>query len=73
MKHDPIALIDREMPTVIIAPNDSLHDKLVSNIQQVKSRGGSVIAIVTKGDTSIRQLASYCLEIPEVPECLIRL
>lgn len=70
MKHGPIALIDHEMPTVIIAPNDSLHDKIVSNIQQVKSRGGSVIAIITKGDTSIKQLANYCLEIPEVPECL---
>lgn len=70
MKHGPIALIYHEMPTVIIAPNDSLHDKIVSNIQQVKSRGGSVIAIITKGDTSIKQLANYCLKIPEVPECL---
>ena len=51
-------------------PNDSLHNKIVSNIQQVKSRGGSVITIVTKGDNSIKQLANYCLEIPEVPECL---
>ena len=70
MKHGPIALIDQEMPTVVIVPNDSLHDKIVSNIQQVKSRGGSVIAIATKGDASIKQLADYCLEIPEVPECL---
>lgn len=70
MKHGPIALIDQEMPTVVIAPDDSLHDKIVSNIQQVKSRGGSVIAIATKGDASIKQLADYCLEIPEVPECL---
>lgn len=70
MKHGPIALIDHDMPVVVIAPNDSLHDKIVSNIQQVKSRGGAVIAIVTRGDASIRQLADYCLEIPEVPECL---
>ena len=70
MKHGPIALIDQEMPTVVIAPDDSLHDKIVSNIQQVKSRGGLVIAIATKGDASIKQLADYCLEIPEVPECL---
>ena len=70
MKHGPIALIDREMPTVVIAPDDSLHDKIVSNIQQVKSRGSSVIAIATKGDASISQLADYCLEIPKVPECL---
>ena len=70
MKHGPIALVDHEMPTVVIAPKDSLHDKIVSNIQQVKSRGGSVIAIATKGDASIKQLADYCIEIPEVPECL---
>ncbi len=70
MKHGPIALIDSEMPTVIIAPNDSLYDKVISNVQQVKSRGGSVIAIVSKGDRSMKQIADYCLEIPEVPECL---
>lgn len=70
MKHGPIALIDSEMPTVIIAPNDSLYDKIISNVQQVKSRGGSVIAIVSKGDRSMEQIADYCLEIPEVTECL---
>lgn len=70
MKHGPIALIDSEMPTVIITPNDSLYDKVISNVQQVKSRGGSVIAIVSKGDRSMKQIADYCLEIPEVPECL---
>lgn len=70
MKHGPIALIDSEMPTVIIAPNDSLYDKIISNVQQVKSRGGSVIAIVSKGDRSMEQIADHCLEIPEVPECL---
>lgn len=70
MKHGPIALIDSEMPTVIIAPNDSLYDKIISNVQQVKSRGGSVIAIVSKSDRSMEQIADYCLKIPEVPECL---
>lgn len=70
MKHGPIALIDSEMPTVIIAPKDHLYEKIVSNVQQVKSRGGSIIAIVTKGDTVIRNLADYLLEVPEVPECL---
>lgn len=70
MKHGPIALIDSEMPTVIIAPNDSLYDKIISNVQQVKSRGGSVVAIVSKGDSSMEQIADHCLEIPEVPECL---
>lgn len=70
MKHGPIALIDSEMPSVIIAPKDHLYEKIVSNVQQVKSRGGSIIAIVTKGDTVIRDLADHVLEVPEVPECL---
>lgn len=70
MKHGPIALIDHEMPVVVIAPDDSLHDKVVNNIRQVKSRGGLVIALVTQGDASIREMADYCLEMPKVPECL---
>ncbi len=70
MKHGPIALIDRELPTVVIAPNDEMHEKIISNIQQVKARGGSVIAIVTKGDTSIAEIADHILEIPEVPEVI---
>lgn len=64
MKHGPIALIDREMPTVVIAPTDELHEKIISNIQQVKARGGSVIAIVTRGDTTIPEIADFTLEIP---------
>lgn len=70
MKHGPIALIDSEMPSVIIAPNDHLYGKIVSNVQQVKSRGGSIIAIVTEGDTTIKNLADYVLEVPPVAECL---
>ena len=70
MKHGPIALIDREMPTVFIAPTDELHVKIISNIQQVKARGGSVIAIVTEGDTTIPEIADHTLEIPKVPECI---
>ena len=70
MKHGPIALIDAEMPSVIIAPSDSLYDKIVSNVQQIKSRGGSVVAIVNRGNTAMAQLTDYCLKIPEVPECL---
>ncbi|WP_289158731.1 glutamine--fructose-6-phosphate transaminase (isomerizing) [uncultured Muribaculum sp.] len=70
MKHGPIALIDREMPTVFIAPTDELHEKIISNIQQVKARGGSVIAIVTEGDTTIPEIADHTLEIPKVPECI---
>jgi len=70
MKHGPIALIDAEMPSVIIAPNDHLYEKIVSNVQQVKARGGSIIAIVTEGDTTIRNIADHVLEVPAVPECL---
>lgn len=70
MKHGPIALIDAEMPTVIIAPNDHLYEKIVSNVQQVKARHGSVIAIVTEGDKEIRNIADHVIEVPEVPECL---
>lgn len=70
MKHGPIALIDHELPTVVIAPMDELHDKIISNIQQVKARGGSVIAIVTKGDKAIKEIADHVLEIPKIPECL---
>lgn len=70
MKHGPIALIDHEMPSVIIAPSDSLYDKIISNVQQVKSRGGHVVAIVSHGNSSMNDIADYCLEIPEVPECL---
>lgn len=70
MKHGPIALIDHEMPSVIIAPSDSLYDKIISNVQQVKSRGGAVVAIVSKGNTAMNDIADFCLEIPSVPECL---
>lgn len=70
MKHGPIALIDRELPTVVIAPADDLHEKIISNIQQVKARGGSVIAVVTKGDETIASIADHTIEIPDVPECI---
>ena len=70
MKHGPIALIDHEMPSVIIAPSDSLYDKIISNVQQVKSRGGAVVAIVSKGNTAMNDIADFCIEIPSVPECL---
>lgn len=70
MKHGPIALIDEEMPSVIIALNDHLYDKIVSNVQQVKARGGRIVAIVTEGDTVIENIADYVLEVPEIPECL---
>ncbi len=70
MKHGPIALIDNEMPSVVIAPNDSLHDKVVSNVQQVKARGGIVVAVINAGDETIKGLADFVLEMPSAPEYL---
>jgi glucosamine--fructose-6-phosphate aminotransferase (isomerizing) len=70
MKHGPIALIDQEMPVVVIAPHDSLYEKVVSNIQELKARKGTIIAVVTKGDTTIAKMADYLIEIPETKECL---
>jgi glucosamine--fructose-6-phosphate aminotransferase (isomerizing) len=70
MKHGPIALIDQEMPVVVIAPHDSLYEKVVSNIQELKARKGTIIAVVTKGDTTIAKMADYVIEIPETKECL---
>ena len=70
MKHGPIALIDDKMPSVIIAPEDNLYEKILSNVQQVKARGGKVVAIVTKGDHVISRIADYVIEVPGVPDCL---
>jgi len=73
MKHGPIALIDSEMPIVVIAPNKGMYDKVVSNIQEIKARKGRVVAIITKGDTVIKELADYYIEIPETSECFVPL
>ncbi len=70
MKHGPIALIDENMPCVIICTNKSAYEKIVSNIQEVKARKGIVIAIVTEGDTAIKELADYTIEIPDTAEPL---
>jgi glucosamine--fructose-6-phosphate aminotransferase (isomerizing) len=64
MKHGPIALIDENMPVVVIATNKNAYEKVVSNIQEVKARKGIVIAVVTEGDTVIKEIADYCIEIP---------
>ncbi|HPD24846.1 MAG TPA: glutamine--fructose-6-phosphate transaminase (isomerizing) [Bacteroidales bacterium] len=64
MKHGPIALIDEKMPVVVLATKDPSYDKIVSNIQEVKARKGQIIAIVTEGDTVIRNLADFVIEIP---------
>lgn len=65
MKHGPIALIDENMFVVFIAPKDKTYEKIVSNIQEVKSRGGKVVALVTEGDKTIANMADYTIEIPE--------
>ena len=70
MKHGPIALIDTEMPVVVIATRNVLYDKVISNIQEIKSRQGKVIALVTEGDTDIASLADECIALPPVAECL---
>lgn len=65
MKHGPIALIDNGIPVVCIAVRDTIYEKMLSNVEQVKARGGHVIAIVTEGDTRVREKANYTIEIPE--------
>ena len=70
MKHGPIALIDEHMPVIVIAPNKGHYDKVVSNIQEIKSRSGKIIAVVTKGDTQVKALADHVIEIPETSEAL---
>ena len=73
MKHGPIALIDENMPVVFIATRDSSYEKIVSNIQEVKARNGVVIAIVTEGDTAIKEMADHVIEIPDTDEVLVAL
>ncbi|MGH7643977.1 MAG: glutamine--fructose-6-phosphate transaminase (isomerizing) [Gemmatimonadales bacterium] len=70
MKHGPIALIDDLMPVVFIAPRDAVYQKVVTNVEEVKARGGRVIAIVTRGDTGVARLADHKIEIPETLDLL---
>jgi glucosamine--fructose-6-phosphate aminotransferase (isomerizing) len=70
MKHGPIALIDEHMPVIVIAPKQGHYDKVVSNIQEIKSRSGKIIAVVTKGDTQVRDLADHVIEIPDTVDAL---
>ena len=73
MKHGPIALIDEEMPVVFIATKNSSYEKVISNIQEVKARKGKVIAIVTEGDTTVKNMADYVIEIPDADEIFLPL
>ena len=70
MKHGPIALIDDAMPVVFIATQDEVYEKVVSNIQEVKARGGQILAVVTEGDTKVRSLADHVVEVPKVHDAL---
>lgn len=70
MKHGPIALIDEQMPVVVIAVNSNHYEKVVSNIEEIKARKGKIIAVVTEGDTQVKQLADYIMEVPATPESL---
>jgi glucosamine--fructose-6-phosphate aminotransferase (isomerizing) len=71
MKHGPIALIDEEMPVVVIAPKKGNYDKLVSNVQEVKARKGKIISIITKGDVEVKGISDYSIEIPDVEELFV--
>jgi len=73
MKHGPIALIDADMPVVFIATKNASYEKVVSNIQEVKARGGRVIAIVTEGDTQVKEMAEYVIEIPQTDDAFVPL
>ena len=70
MKHGPIALIDEQMPVVVIATRKGHYEKVVSNIQEIKSRKGRIIAIVTEGDETVKQLADHVIEVPDTSESL---
>jgi glucosamine--fructose-6-phosphate aminotransferase (isomerizing) len=70
MKHGPIALIDEQMPVIVIATKRGHYEKVVSNIQEIKSRSGKIIAIVTKGDVTVRGLADHVIEVPETLDWL---
>ena len=69
MKHGPIALIDENMPIVIIAPKKGHYDKIVSNVQEIKARKGKILAVVNKGDKQVAEISDYVIEIPETSEC----
>jgi len=73
MKHGPIALIDKEMPVVVIATKKGAYEKVITNIQEVKARKGQIIAIINEGDTDVKKLADHYIEIPETEEFLVPL
>ena len=70
MKHGPIALIDSDMPVVVVATRNSMYEKVLSNIQEIKARKGKVIALVTQGDDTISKIVDETIELPDTQECL---
>ena len=70
MKHGPIALVDKDMPTIVIATNKINYDKIVSNIQEIKSRKGKIIAIVSEGDKEVKEIADHIIEVPDSIESM---
>ena len=73
MKHGPIALVDTDMPIVFLATHHQLYEKIISNMQEVKSRNGRILAVVTEGDEQVRKIADSVLEIPQTLNALVPL
>ena len=73
MKHGPIALVDEEMPVVVVAPKHGMYEKVVSNIQEIKSRGGRIISVITEGDTTVKEMSDYYFTIPDTRDCYVPL
>ncbi|MFA7116385.1 MAG: glutamine--fructose-6-phosphate transaminase (isomerizing) [Bacteroidales bacterium] len=73
MKHGPIALIDQDMPSVVIAPTSTIHEKTLSNIKEIKARKGRIFSIITMGDSIIKEISDYYIEIPNTEECFVPL
>jgi glucosamine--fructose-6-phosphate aminotransferase (isomerizing) len=70
MKHGPIALIDENMPVVVVAPQDGVYSKVLSNVQEVKARGGRIIAVVTDGDTELSRMVDHLIPVPATTDML---
>ena len=73
MKHGPIALVDQDMPIVFLATHHQLYEKIISNMQEVKSRNGRILAVVTEGDQQVKKIADNVLEVPRTLNALVTL
>ena len=70
IKHGPIALVDTTMPVIVIATEQQTYDKIVSNVQEIIARKGTIISVVTEGDTAVKKMSKFCIEIPKTEELL---